>query len=87
MVKGWPFRVFEYVDGEGTEDDNEWKVDLWVGWTFLNEVQGVVLSEEYSGSREAGARDGVGVLVQRVFEGDVDGESGEKVRSEAKEEL
>lgn len=72
MVKDWPFRVFEYIDGEGAEDDHEWKVDLWVGWTFLNEVQGVVLSEEYSGSREAGARNGVGVLVQRVFEGNDD---------------
>lgn len=68
LVRGWPFVVFQAPGTGNGGRDGLWTVDLWVGWSFLNEVQGVMLTGEYSGSREAGARDGMGVLVQRVFE-------------------
>lgn len=60
--------VFEAPDGSGRETGGWWKADLVVGMQFLNRIQAIELTKEYTGSRDAGARHGLGVVVQRVFE-------------------
>ena len=68
LVEDVRFRVFE--DGKDGDGEGWWRPDLVVGMGFLNRVGGVELTEEFGGGGmgEAGVREGLGVVVQRVFE-------------------
>lgn len=66
MLQDTNFTVF----AEKEDIKEGWRPDLLVGIDFLNEIGGIKLTEEYSGDDRARAKDGLPVLVQRVFKPD-----------------
>lgn len=68
MIQNTNFTVFRAPEISGKQTAGVWRPDLIVGMDFLNDIQGLRLTEEYSGSVAAGAKEGLPVLVQKVYE-------------------
>ena len=68
LVPGATFTVVYGPDPKGSRTDGWYLPDVVVGIDFLNGIDALRLGSEFSGARAAGARDGLGVVVQRVFE-------------------
>lgn len=70
MVENVKFTVFSY-DAETSKtalDEGELLNDIVLGMLFLNSIQAMGLTQEYTGSVDAGVRPGLDVIVQRAFQ-------------------
>lgn len=85
MVQDLNFIVVEAPSASDRDTDAGWRPDLLVGVDFLNAISGIRLTEEYSGDDRAGAKEGLPILVQRVFEWNCQGDCAEsKLEKEPK---
>lgn len=83
MIQDLNFTVF--ADEE--DPQGAWRPDLFIGIDFLNTISGIKLTEEYSGDDKAGAKEGLPVLVQRVFVGDFQEDGLKREKVEIRDEL